>query len=229
MSNVSYYFIFINVLRVFYLTQFILATSAIRVRFKALNSVFKRRNSKPVWTSFSYLDMTKIWEVERIFQQLCDCIDIVNDTFTFQIVFVYAVLLVTFIVWFSVFPHKSLLIVIFLFFQLLDVTSAYGIIHELLKPSEISFFTFCLNGTAFSCHTFLIIIPIYFARAATVAAKTTLRIASKSMKGTRFSDSQKIDMICVLTQMKLRDVNFQNIFFRFDWPILLAVSMICVC
>lgn len=108
---------------------------------------------------------------------------------------------------------------------MLEVCTAYTIVNELFRQTEISLFFVCLNGNGFFYHLLLIFIPIYSASKATEEGESTLKIVSSSMDVRRLNNSQKIDLICMLTQMKMRNLNFQNVFFRINWPVVLAVSL----
>lgn len=93
---VSFYYTFINIFRGFFLVQFVLACSAIQVRFKALNDEFTRKHSTIRKLFFPKPNITTNFYLGKTFQQLCDCIDIVNETLTINFIPMFAVFLVRF-------------------------------------------------------------------------------------------------------------------------------------
>lgn len=77
-SDMDLCFGYINVFKIFYIAQFILACSAIRTRFRTINQKFKYIN-KPTTTL----------NLRKCFHGLSDAILIINDTFTSQFIFLF--------------------------------------------------------------------------------------------------------------------------------------------
>lgn len=94
-SYISYLLMFITLLRMTFIAQFVLVCSAIQVRFKAFNTEFVRRQKTVSTTNALKINRFDALHMGNIFQKLSDCIDIVNETFTFQLVFIFTVLLVS--------------------------------------------------------------------------------------------------------------------------------------
>lgn len=93
-SSMSYIISVVDLLRMFFIAQFILACAAIHVRFKALNKELERRKVKASKEIVSKRKLSDTLEMEKVFQKICDCIDIVNETFTFHFVFIFTIVLV---------------------------------------------------------------------------------------------------------------------------------------
>lgn len=88
--------LFGNVVKVFYSTQFALSVLIIQKRFEALNSFLTSKafenNSKK-----STMFMKELSFV-RIYNKLCDAIEVVNEAFTFHFVPIFAYTLVSLLV-----------------------------------------------------------------------------------------------------------------------------------
>lgn len=216
----SFLFIFTDIFRSFYTAQFVLASSAIRARFRALSNEINRRNVESA-NAFNWKpNIQPTLNLGRIFQRLSDSIDIVNETFTFQFIFTFAIFLVLFN-----FSLKSSVLLLNIHIKFSDVFAAYGIVNELFRPSEYSTLVIYLYCNGFFSHSIITIITVYFGCKATEEAKATIQYFSNTMNIMKLSDSQKIDIVCLITQMKLRNINFQNMFFRINWSVVLAVSI----
>lgn len=73
-----------------------LASSALRSRFQALNESFENFSNDEI----KFVE-TKAYEsvkIGKLFDKLCDGIEIINETFTFQFIFLFTQLLVGFII-----------------------------------------------------------------------------------------------------------------------------------
>lgn len=90
---VIFCYTYINIFRMFYSAQFILAASAVFSRFKALNYHLER--SIPIST-IKIISTTNstFHKVDKIFHELCDAIEVINKTFTCHFVFIFAICLV---------------------------------------------------------------------------------------------------------------------------------------
>lgn len=90
----TFSFAYIHIFMNFYTFQFIVVNSAIWLRFKALNSKFKtkfpRQNVKIV--AAKNFDLV---QASNYFHNLCDGIEIINNTFTFHAVFIFMQLMVS--------------------------------------------------------------------------------------------------------------------------------------
>jgi hypothetical protein len=79
---------FIVVFLKFYTLQFIVAVSAIRLRFKALNVPLNQllTNEK---AKFSVLKTSDVLAASKLFHDLCDLIVLFNEIFTFHAIFIF--------------------------------------------------------------------------------------------------------------------------------------------
>lgn len=86
--------IYVSCFRFCFITQFILACSAVRVRFESLND---HVNSFKLHKKFKIVSTKSLVSVEfrQSYFQLCDAIDIINDTFTLHLAFIFAIFLVS--------------------------------------------------------------------------------------------------------------------------------------
>jgi hypothetical protein len=68
-----------------FIAQFILANACLIVRFKALNRCIQS-SSKSHFIKFLHSKDEKTEKFAKLFDKLCDGIEIVNETFTFQFI-----------------------------------------------------------------------------------------------------------------------------------------------
>ena len=90
--NIACYF-FVVCVRTFFATQFMFASAAVQNRFAILNSHIVEETLTKQQKSFS----TKYFLVSKystVYHYLCDGIEMINDTFTFQLVFTFAATMV---------------------------------------------------------------------------------------------------------------------------------------
>lgn len=78
---------FVEFYRLIYLTQFVLASAAILLRFKKLNHCLENWN-------FGF-DGKDTFTIAQLHRQLSDGIDILNETFTFQLIPIFASIIVS--------------------------------------------------------------------------------------------------------------------------------------
>ena len=79
-----------------FVCQFIISSLALKNRFQALNESFENFSNDEI----KFVE-TKVFESAKfgkLFDKLCDGIEIVNETFTFQFIFLFAQMLVGFII-----------------------------------------------------------------------------------------------------------------------------------
>lgn len=81
-------------LRLFYTAQFVLAALAVKTRFTALNKyLMKLAAIDKVWGNIASKH-EEIQRFRRTYLKLCDGIEVINETFTFQLVFVFTSVMV---------------------------------------------------------------------------------------------------------------------------------------
>lgn len=124
----------------FYTSQFSLATLAVKERFKLINKYFfgveksfqmrrvdhflnsSNKTSKQQSKIYpAYRDHSELKLFSELYSDLCDLIEIINSTFTIQIVFVLTSLIVT------------------------NIFSAYSALRELRQPSHMFYFSVVAN------------------------------------------------------------------------------------
>lgn len=210
--SLSIFYAYISIYRVFYVVQFYYACSAVRVRFKAINRLLKKTTESSVSVNYKFL---------RSFLGLCDAIEIINETFTSQISLIFMCLLV----------RKNIfsitLIELFEFgFELSNIFASFGIVNELLRPTDYTSASLLLNGLSLIGYEILIMIPLNSGSSLTEEAKTTISVISKH-KASEINlakESHKIDFIFLITQIESRNLQIQNDLFKINWNVLLAVS-----
>lgn len=105
------------------------------------------------------------------------------------------------------------------------VFGAYGVLHELIRPTQLSFATIYLNGIGFLNQLTLITTVVFTGSITTAEAEKTALIYNKTTSLSELNENQKIDYIYLMTQIRSRNLNIQNIFFNLNWNVFLAVSL----
>ena len=201
-----------NLFRIFYIIQFVYATTNVKNRFKDLNKTLK---------SFKY----KICKIEdsgtfllaEIFHNLCDAIAIINQTFTFHFIgIVFDVMVNLFINSFS--KYKTFKFQITLIFALY---STFRLIKKPTKDFEAEIF---LSAFGIVSYIFLVISIIFFGDSTTKEAEKSAEMLGKLMNTKKFCDGEKLDLMFLMSQIQSRKVDIQNMFFTINWNVLLTVS-----
>lgn len=208
----------INIVRLFFVIQITFVCAVLRVRFKALNETIK--NSISIETT--QVVRTKnfpTYKFLKIYHILCDGIDLANETFTHQILFLMIVVLVRDKKSISTFDSTFNLI------QLSSTFAAYGVVIELLRPTSLAVEIIGLNflGLIFA---YLSLITIAHAGSSlTEEADVMACIISKCTNELVLKDSEKLDFIYSMIHLKARNINLENHLFVINWKTLLAVSV----
>lgn len=211
-SSLSICYVYISIYRVLYVVQFYYACSSVRVRFKAVNRLLNNFSESAVSVNNKFM---------RSFLGLCDAIDIINETFTFQITLLFMSLLVRKII-FSINLIES-----FEFgFEFSSIFASFGIVNELLQRTDHTSASLLLNGLSLIGYGILIMITLNSGSSLTKEARATITVISKhEASGIKSAkESHKIDFIFFVTQMRSRNLQIQNDFFKINWNVLLAVS-----
>lgn len=108
--------------------------------------------------------------------------------------------------------------------QLENIFGSYGFVNEILRPSNFTFITFFTNGVGVVHHALLTMLVAYSGTVVSKAAKRTPKIISDLMNGSSVSESQKIDFIFFMTQIRSRNLNIENDLFTINWRLTLGVS-----
>lgn len=206
MSIRLYYFEFFRML---YVVQFIMASLALQVRFRKLNE-----NLEITRSDFDGKDALNI---ARLYHMLCDLAELLNATFSFHFIAIFANLLVKI----SSHLHRRHRIV---FHQLTIIFGFYGIIVAISRPSAVSIADVGSNITSSINAWFLIAIVVFFGSSLTSEASRTVNVFSKFMSTTNFYYTQKQDLVYLLSQLRSRKVEVRNFLFKIDWHVIVAVS-----
>lgn len=88
--------LYINVYRTFFAAQFILACLTVKKRFECLNNQLKTSlKSRALDLKTIAANRLIHLELRRVIFQLCDIIEVINETFTFHIIFIFTIFLVS--------------------------------------------------------------------------------------------------------------------------------------
>ena len=80
-----------------------------------------------------------------------------------------------------------------------------------------------LNGVSLFHFTLIAVIAVHFCSSLTDTANATVVTLSKLVATTELNEAQKVDFIFSMTQIRSRNLNIQNIFFKINWNVLLTV------
>lgn len=181
-------------LRNFFFAQFIIVSLNIHSRFKALNQHLLRALERK---SFNVINL----RFGVVFSDLCDSIELLNETFTLPFVFSFACLLI-----YSIF-------------------AAFGVIKEIMQTSTIPAATLYLNSYCLISYLSVIAAVCWNGALVTSRANSTIAIAGKIMNKFSFDKDQKAELVFVLTQMRSRNLKVENFLFVINWNSLLTVSL----
>lgn len=180
-------------MRVFFIAQFFLACICIRKRFEGLNkkltSVFKQKLTQLVDS-----------RVGKHFNDLCDVIEIMNETFTVPLIFVFTNILI-----------KS-------------IFAAFAVVNELKLDSDNSSVTLAMCGFALANYLALVVVATWEGSRLKTTATATGKIVTQMMCDGVFDQKQKTDFLFLQSQVRSRNVNVENFLFTINWNILLSVS-----
>lgn len=186
--------------------QFSFATLAIKSRFSLLNDNlrFTYQNSSMMHSAKKYDEHLPII-ITDLYSQLCDGIDLVNDSFTFQ------------------------LIPFMVYYLTSNIFSIYGSIREVYYETSFKYYAFGLNIWWIIVSSGMISIVLYSASTTTRCALKTPIIVSSIVKSYRWRNSQNSQCIIdvfntFLVETHHRNMFFESAFFRIDWKLLFSVS-----
>lgn len=178
--------------RNFFLAQFCVASVNIHSRFKALNDHLQR-----------FLDRkssTFNFKIGTVFSNLCDSIELLNATFTFPFVFMFANLL-TF-----------------------SIIAAFGVIKEIFQKSAIPAVTLYLNTYCLVSYLGVIVAVCRNGALVTERAQKTVGLVAKIMDQCNLNCEQKAEMIFLSAKMRMRNLQVENFLFTINWNSLLTVK-----
>jgi hypothetical protein len=195
--NVGSVFCFtsMTLLRNFFVCQFVLASMSIQSRFKVLNENLEKLLMRK---RFQKNGLSS--ELGRVFSGLCDSIEDLNRTFTMPFVFLFPNLL------------------------LYSIFTSYGIVNELLEKVTLDVANVCLNSILVIAYNSVITVTCWQGAKLTSTADTTLSTVSQMMSKLTQDKDQKVDLVYLSMQMRMRNLKVQNFLFNINWSTLLTVS-----
>lgn len=163
------------------------ACVVVKYRFKCLNDEFSSR----------YLDKAaEIRDLENftaIFHDLCNCVDTMNRINTSQLLLLIPNILVSFSQFF-VFSLLQFFLQNCSNLQVKSVLSAFGIVEEIMKPSDFFYWVLYFNCLNIVIHYYLIISIVHSGAGLHSEGKKIVEIASLVMNKPGYDVRQKIDL-----------------------------------
>lgn len=156
--------------------------------------IFKRKMSiaEPCSLNFQHFP--------QLYNLLCDVIEILNSTFTGQLIFVMISIMV------------------------IDIFASYGIIREFLVNQTLMFIIIG-NSIWLSLQFAMKFFMAHCGSSATSEAGKSLILVSQFADRVNETDLMtKINLNLVMNQMRVRNKNLENIFFAINYKLILAVS-----
>lgn len=106
---------------------------------------------------------------------------------------------------------------------------SYSIAREAMRSNSRSFIVLPINVSCFIHFFFFVVCVTHFGSSLAKETRKTITMFSKTMNSLAVDgDSQKVDLIYVLSQLKSRNVIIQNDVFPIDWKAFVSVSVIDV-
>lgn len=187
----------------YYVAQFCAASLAVRERFKLLNDTLHNLDCKMQSKTITHHPCSLSFRsISQLHNKLCDLIEIVNSTFTLQLVFVMI----------------SIMIV--------DIFAAYGIICEFLAFQSLGLkYLIVGNSIWLLVQCAIKFFMAHCGSSTTKEAERSLVIVSKLADRIDELDFKAIvDLNLLINQMRARNKNLENIFFAINYKLVLAVS-----
>lgn len=216
-SNFSMIFHFCcqNLVRLFFIFQLVLSSLAVNSRFKLMSKHLERslKMSKNFSRNFKASNYLKLYH------NLCDVIEIINNSLTFPLVLIFVALMVRFVFFLQVHAKN------WRSRQILNIFASYDIVKELLKPTESRSAILTMNIFGFMSHFLIKVVVIHVSSLMTEEAEHFTILVCKAVNEEKLeSGAGKIDFIFFFTQAKSRNLKLQNDFFVVGWKVLLTVS-----
>jgi len=172
-----------------YILQFIFACLAIRVRFKELNRFVMEQD----------MDATNVQMMTKLFHELCDGIELINGTFTLQLLPIMA------------------------YFMTTNIFSAYATLRE-IKNVNFDWNFFIFTGGYLVFQYFAKIVVVHIAYSTTAEAEKFTVVTCKAINDLKIKEEVRHGLEKLLTQQKYRNFKLQNVMFNIDWKLLVIVS-----
>lgn len=143
-----------------------------------------------------------VMNFSRVYQDLCDAVDLMNRAFTFQLVPV-------------------------LFNELMSKTFvAYGILWELISPTQHSNFSFFRNGSWLLLMYIIDVLIALVGSSVTGAFLETKIIVTKILNNPGCDDEFTNQMLNFITRLSCRNIHLENCFFRLSWIFIIHVRTV---
>ena len=189
----------------FYASQFACAALAIRARLKLLNDYSSSFvHNKKEFRVVVHQKKFNLKLFSKLYNDLCDLIELLNKTFTWQLIFVMINLM------------------------LVDIFTAYGVVREFIEQRAFKLKFLIITNTIWSLLQFAIkYIMAYCGNSTTDEAENSLLIVTRIIE--KFGDDDekmKTDLNHLLNQMQGRNKNLENVFFAINYKLILAVSVV---
>lgn len=142
--------------------------------------------------------------ITDLYGLLCDGIDLVNDSFTFQII-----------------PFK-------VYYLTANLFAVYGMIREAFYETDQMYIAIITNILWIILITAIISIAMYLGYTTTKFTLKAPVIVSSTVKSYRWKDCKCVIEVfkTFLLEVQCRNMFFENEFFRIDWKLLFSVSWI---
>lgn len=204
----TFRFFYGHFMKLFYISQFILASFAVGKRFELLN--------KSLETCGKNLQIDEL-KFLNVFHKLCDGIEVVNDSFTFNLVFVFGYIMVRFFL-------VAKLIKLWFYLKLAEIFGAFGIIKQLITNDSFAY-TYSIMTVIFMVYyKIVIIVTICASNKATETASNTSKVLHQITSQTQLTEIQKINFVFMTKQIESRNLKFRNKMFTIDWNVLITVK-----
>lgn len=140
--------------------------------------------------------------ITNLYSLLCDGIDLVNDSFTFQ------------------------LIPFMVYYLTANLFAIYSMIREAFYRSPLMYVAIGTNMWWIILHTAIISIALYSGYTTTRCALKTPIIVSSIVKSQKWKESRCVVKVfkTFLLEIQYRNMFLENEFFRIDWKLLFSVS-----
>lgn len=167
---------------------------------------------------------------------LCDSIEIINESFTHQILFVYLFLLVSplsksFIIIRSKKSISSSFQLIFFgfknIFQYGNIFTAYGIFYVVFRLNIVVHVGVYFVISSLFLNYIIVIVIAYIGAGTTREARATAAIIGGIMDDD--SDSQMFNFIYLMLRIRTRNLVIENFLFRINWKTLMMVRNSKLC
>lgn len=189
--------------------QFSFATMAIKSRFSVLNdnlrltflNISAQHSSLNNAPSIAYTEhLSSV--ITDLYSNLCDAIDSVNASFTFQLI-----------------PFA-------IYYLTANMFAIYSIVREIFHRSQLMYVVVFTSFCWIVLHTVIISIAVHSGYQATKCALQAPIIVSSIVKNCKWREQKCVVRVLktFLLEFQHRNVYFENEFFRIDWKLLLSVS-----